>query len=107
MAQMAEKRALKYDEMVRYNIASKLHLLSVELEEVETSRALEYEREIADRLEAERKEKAASSRFQQKIDLQNQLKEQEQRHQEAYAEFLKDKMMVDEIVKKIYEEDRL
>jgi len=31
---------------------------------------------------------------------------QEQRRQEAYEEFLKEKLMIDEIVRKIYEEDQ-
>ena len=30
---------------------------------------------------------------------------QEQKRQEAYEEFLKEKLMIDEIVRKIYEED--
>ena len=39
-------------------------------------------------------------------DLQEQLVENEQKKQEAYQEFLKDKLLVDEIVKKIYEQDQ-
>ena len=31
---------------------------------------------------------------------------QEQKRQEAYEEFLKEKLMIDEIVRKIYEEDQ-
>lgn len=38
--------------------------------------------------------------------METQLQEQELRKQEEYEEFLKDKMMIDEIVAKIYEEDR-
>lgn len=32
--------------------------------------------------------------------------EQEQKKQQAYEEFLKEKLMIDEIVRKIYEEDQ-
>ena len=32
--------------------------------------------------------------------------QQEQKRQEAYEEFLKEKLMIDEIVRKIYEEDQ-
>lgn len=39
-------------------------------------------------------------------DLQQQLVDNEQKKQEAYQEFLKEKLLVDEIVKKIYEQDQ-
>ena len=39
-------------------------------------------------------------------DLQYQLKEQELSKQNAYEEFLREKLVVDEIVRKIYEEDQ-
>ena len=38
--------------------------------------------------------------------LERQLAEKERRKQEAYEEFLKEKLMIDEIVRKIYEEDQ-
>ena len=41
-----------------------------------------------------------------KEDLQLQLQEKELKSQHAYEEFLKDKLMVDEIVRRIYEEDQ-
>lgn len=41
------------------------------------------------------------------LDLEKQLKEQERRKQEAYEQLLKEKLMIDEIVRKIYEEDQL
>ena len=34
------------------------------------------------------------------------VQEQELKKQQAYEEFLKEKLMIDEIVRKIYEEDR-
>lgn len=40
-------------------------------------------------------------------ELEQQLLEREHRRQEAYEEFLKEKLMVDEIVRKIYEEDQM
>ena len=43
-------------------------------------------------------------RYQQ--ELERQLEEQEQKKQQAYEEFLKEKLMIDEIVRKIYEEDQ-
>lgn len=38
-------------------------------------------------------------------ELEKQLEEQEKRKQEDYEEFLKEKLMIDEIVRKIHEED--
>lgn len=40
-------------------------------------------------------------------ELEKQLEEQERRKQDAYEEFLKEKFIVDEIVRKIYEEDEM
>lgn len=40
-------------------------------------------------------------------ELEQQLMDRELRRQEAYEEFLKDKLMVDEIVRKIYEENQM
>lgn len=44
-------------------------------------------------------------RYQQ--ELERQLEEKERKRQEAYEEFLKEKHMVDEIVRKIYMEDQM
>ncbi|KAL4660696.1 meiosis-specific nuclear structural protein 1 isoform X2 [Arapaima gigas] len=44
-------------------------------------------------------------RYQQ--ELEQQLEEKEHKRQEAYEKFLKEKLMVDEIVQKIYEEDQM
>jgi hypothetical protein len=43
-------------------------------------------------------------RYQQ--ELERQLEERENKKQQAYEEFLKEKLMIDEIVRKIYEEDQ-
>lgn len=40
-------------------------------------------------------------------ELEQQLMDKERKRQEAYEEFLKEKLMVDEIVRKIYEEDQM
>lgn len=40
-------------------------------------------------------------------ELEKQLEEQERKKQDAYEEFLKEKLMIDEIVRKIYEEDEM
>lgn len=66
--------------------------------EEEYKRALEVERE------KEVKRWEESVRYQEQ--LENQLLEKERRKQEAYEEFLKEKLMIDEIVRKIYEEDQ-
>lgn len=66
--------------------------------EEEYKRALEVERE------KEVKRWEESVRYQEQ--LENQLFEKERRKQEAYEEFLKEKLMIDEIVRKIYEEDQ-
>jgi CRISPR/Cas system CSM-associated protein Csm2 small subunit len=65
--------------------------------EEEYKRALEVEREK----EEQRWEE--SVRYQE--ELEKQLTEKEKRKQHAYEEFLKEKLMIDEIVRKIYEED--
>ena len=44
-----------------------------------------------------------SVRYQQ--ELERQLEEQERKKQEDYEEFLKEKLMIDEVVRKIQEED--
>lgn len=64
----------------------------------EHNRAEEAER----RREMERYKE--SIRYQQ--ELERQLEEQEEKKQQAYEEFLKEKLMIDEIVRKIYEEDQ-
>lgn len=40
-------------------------------------------------------------------ELRQQLLDNERQKQEAYEEFLKEKLMVDEIIRKIYEEDQM
>lgn len=52
----------------------------------------------------EKQKWAESIRYQE--ELEKQLIEQEKQKQKAYEEFLKEKLMIDEIVRKIYEEDQ-
>merc|ERR1712002_826986 len=47
----------------------------------------------------------SDERVRYKRDLEQQLEDEERRKQEAYEEFLREKLMIDEIVRKIYEED--
>lgn len=64
----------------------------------------EYKRAIEVEREKDVKRWEESVRYQEQ--LENQLLEKERRKQQAYEEFLKEKLMIDEIVRKIYEEDQ-
>ena len=64
----------------------------------------EYDRATAAELEQDRKKWEESVQYHR--ELEKQLDEQEQKKQKAYEEFLKEKLMIDEIVRKIYEEDK-
>lgn len=65
----------------------------------------EQERVIKEENAAEeRRNKVKAQYF---TDLEKQLEEQERKKQEAYEQLLKEKLMIDEIVRKIYEEDQL
>ena len=65
---------------------------------------IEYKRAKEMEKIAERKKWEDSVEYQ--IQLQKQLEEQERIKREQYEEFLKEKLMIDEIVRKIYEEDQ-
>lgn len=64
----------------------------------------EYEK--ATELEIEKEQEKYEQSVQYQEQLQKQLQEKEQQQREAYEEFLKEKLMIDEIVRKIYEEDQ-
>lgn len=64
----------------------------------------EYQRALEVEREKEKQRWEESVHYQ--VQLENQLAEKERRKQEAYEEFLKEKLMIDEIVRKIYEEDQ-
>lgn len=65
----------------------------------------EHERVIKEESSAELKRNKEKVVYQQ--ELEKQLEEQERKKQDAYEEFLKEKLMIDEIVRKIYEEDEM
>ena len=64
----------------------------------------EYQRALEVEREKEKQRWEESVHYQEQ--LEKQLAEKERRKQEAYEEFLKEKLMIDEIVRKIYEEDQ-
>jgi hypothetical protein len=65
----------------------------------------EHERASMEQEKQEYKRYEEVVQYQQ--ELEQQLEEKEHKRQEAYEEFLKEKLMVDEIVRKIYEEDQM
>ncbi|XP_010337896.2 meiosis-specific nuclear structural protein 1 isoform X2 [Saimiri boliviensis] len=65
----------------------------------------EHERIIKEENAAEDKRNKVKAQYY--LDLEKQLEEQEKKKQEAYEQLLKEKLMIDEIVRKIYEEDQL
>jgi len=90
-AQIAEKEALKIANMERdADIAILMKTEHQRAEEAETAKEMDRWQE--------------SVRYQQ--ELERQLEEKELKKQSAYEEFLKEKLMIDEIVRKIYEEDQ-
>lgn len=90
-AQIAEREAIKVANMERdADIAKLMKVEHERAEEAETVKELDRWQE--------------SVRYQQ--ELERQLEEKELKKQSAYEEFLKEKLMIDEIVRKIYEEDQ-
>ena len=90
-AQMPEKKAHKFDDML------------------EDAMIMKRMKEEAERAEKENLKKAAVKHVEMlkyKEDLTKQLEEKEFAKQKAYEEFLKEKLMIDEIVRKLYEEDQ-
>ncbi|PKU47954.1 hypothetical protein llap_1737 [Limosa lapponica baueri] len=91
-AQIAEKEAIQYEKMKREaEIAQKMKE--------------EYERVIKEESSAELRRNEEKKMYQQ--ELEKQLEEQERKKQDAYQEFLSEKLLIDEIVRKIYEEDQM
>lgn len=90
-AQMAEKEAQKFDSLL------------------EDAQIMKRMKEEAERAELHQKQIDQMKRIemnQYKQDLHRQLEEKENNKQKAYEEFLKEKLLIDEIVRKIYEEDQ-
>ncbi|CAB4007016.1 meiosis-specific nuclear structural 1-like, partial [Paramuricea clavata] len=90
-AQLAEKHLLEVDEQNR------------EAEIAKTMRE-NHNKALEAQTAKERERYDESVRHQEQ--LEKQLLEQEKKKQDAYEEFLKEKLMIDEIVRKIYEEDQ-
>lgn len=88
---MAEKQASKVDSY---------------LEEVEIVRCMRKEADRADEEDRQREFLRQQQTVRYKHDLEQQLKEQEIAKQKAYGEFLRDKLLIDEVVRKIYDEDQ-
>lgn len=65
----------------------------------------DYDRYLKEEMSAELKRNEEKKIYHQELD--KQIEEQEKKKQEAYEEFLREKLMIDEIVKKIYEEDQM
>lgn len=65
----------------------------------------EHERVIKEEIAAEERRNKVKAQYY--LDLEKQLEEQEKKKQEAYEQLLKEKLMIDEIVRKIYEEEQL
>ena len=57
-------------------------------------------------MERERERRIWEDNVQYQEELEKQLRDQEKARQEQYEEFLKEKLMIDEIVRKIYAEDQ-
>lgn len=65
----------------------------------------EHERAAKEESLAELRQNEEKIMYQQ--ELLKQLEEQERKKQGVYEEFLKEKLMIDEIIRKIYEEDQM
>uniref|UniRef100_A0A8C8EVJ4 Meiosis-specific nuclear structural protein 1 n=1 Tax=Oncorhynchus tshawytscha TaxID=74940 RepID=A0A8C8EVJ4_ONCTS len=65
----------------------------------------EHERASVEQEKQDHKRYEEVVQYQQ--ELEQQLEEKEHKRQEAYEEFLKEKLMVDEITRKIYEKDQM
>ncbi|KFQ21238.1 Meiosis-specific nuclear structural protein 1, partial [Merops nubicus] len=90
-AQLAEKEAIQHEKMKREG-------------EVNQKMKEEYERLIKEESSAELRRNKEKIMYQQ--ELEKQLEEQERKKKDAHEEFLREKLVIDEIVRKIYEEDK-
>jgi hypothetical protein len=88
---MAEKQALKFDSY---------------LEDAKIARRMRSETDKAEEDRRQREIVRQQEMIRYKKELQQQLEERELGKQKAYEEFLREKLVIDEIVRKIYEEDQ-
>ncbi|OCT86974.1 meiosis-specific nuclear structural protein 1 isoform X2 [Xenopus laevis] len=91
-AQIAEKELLKYEQTK---------------EDLETVRKMQKDQERSADEEIVRETKLYQQKLDYQRELERQLEEKEKTRQGAYQEFLKEKILIDEIVRKIYEEDQM
>ncbi|NXX48853.1 MNS1 protein, partial [Tricholaema leucomelas] len=91
-AQIAEKEAIQDEIMKREG-------------EIAQKMKEEYERIIEEQSSAEQRRNKEKIMYHQ--ELEKQLEDQERKKQDSYKEFLREKLMIDEIVQKIYEEDQM
>ncbi|CAF0708426.1 unnamed protein product [Brachionus calyciflorus] len=90
-AQMAEKEAHKFDSL---------------LEDAQIMKRMKEEAERAEQNQKLIDQNKKIEMRQYKQDLHKQLEEKENNKQKSYEEFLKEKLLIDEIVRKIHEEDQ-
>lgn len=88
---MAEKQASK---------------LATYLEDVDIVQCMRNEARRAEENDRQRELARQQASIRYKHELEQQLKEQEIAKQKAYEEFLRDKLMIDDIVRKISDEDQ-
>ncbi|NXA08609.1 MNS1 protein, partial [Sapayoa aenigma] len=91
-AQIAEKKAF-CDEKLKWE------------DEIAQEMKEECDRLMQEEISAELRRNKEKILYHQELD--KQVEEQEVKKQKAYEEFLRDKLMIDEIVRKIYEEDQM
>ncbi|XP_054243968.1 meiosis-specific nuclear structural protein 1 [Indicator indicator] len=91
-AQIAEKEAMQCEIMKQEN-------------EIAQKMKEEDERIIKEQSSAQQRRNEEKTMYHQ--ELEKQLEEQERKKQDAYEELLKEKLVIDEIVQKIYEEDQM
>lgn len=82
-----------------------LPALSWQKSDAELAKAMKEAQERADQAESAVEKRRAQEQVLYQQELEKQLEDAERRKQAAYEEFLRDKLLIDEIVRKIYEED--
>lgn len=65
----------------------------------------EYERVIKEESAAKLRRNQEKKMYHQ--ELEKQVEEQERKKQDTYEEFLREKLVIDEVVRRIYEEDQM
>ncbi|ELV11691.1 Meiosis-specific nuclear structural protein 1 [Tupaia chinensis] len=75
--------------------------------DAEIAKTMMEEQERVIKEESAAEDKRNEVKAQNYFDLEKQVEEPERKKQETYEQLLKEKLMIDEIVRKIYEEDQL